>query len=64
MNTHIPDEPTFLDDDGPLEPPQHVCTLRLADVLAGFSDDALADWPGEIAERERERRRQAHVESK
>lgn len=54
---HQPDEPAFLDDEGPSEPPAHVCTLRLAEVLGGMTDDELAAWPGEIAERERERRR-------
>jgi hypothetical protein len=39
------------------EPPAHVRTTSMADVIAILSDDQLAIWPGEIAERERERRR-------
>jgi hypothetical protein len=54
--TNHPDEPAFLDDEGPGDPPAHVCTLRLADVLAGMTDDDLAAWPGEGAERERAHR--------
>lgn len=39
------------------EPPTHVRTTSIADVMAGLSDDQLDVWPGEIADRERERRR-------
>ncbi len=57
--TNHPDEPTFLDDEGPGDPPAHVCTLRLADVLAGLGlQPHLAAWPGEVAERERTRRQE------
>lgn len=38
------------------EPPPIACTVRLRDVLEGMSDAELALQPGEIAERERERR--------
>jgi hypothetical protein len=39
------------------EPPPHVCTSRLADVLVGMTDAELAAWSGELADRERERRK-------
>jgi hypothetical protein len=42
-------EPAFLDDEGPSDPPAHVCTLRMRDVLAAR--------PGELADQESERRR-------
>lgn len=51
------EEPAFLDDEGPQEPPAHVSTLRLRDVLAKFSDEQLAAWPGLAAKEEAERRR-------
>ncbi|MEH6498698.1 MAG: hypothetical protein V7751_04860 [Pseudoalteromonas distincta] len=38
------------------EPPTHVSTLRLRDVLATLSDEQLAALPGEIAKQEVERR--------
>jgi len=38
------------------EPPPIPCTVRLRDVLAGFTDDELANWPGELADQERKRR--------
>ncbi|EIU3493047.1 hypothetical protein AVM47_026655 [Pseudomonas aeruginosa] len=38
------------------EPPPIACTVRLRDVLEGMSDAELALQPGEIADRERERR--------
>ena len=39
------------------EPPLIPCTVRLRDVLAGFTDDELANWPGELADQERAKRR-------
>jgi len=38
------------------EPPPIACTVRLRDVLEGMSDAELVLQPGEIADRERERR--------
>lgn len=38
------------------EPPPIVCTVRLRDVLERMADAELALLPGEIAEKERERR--------
>ena len=38
------------------EPPPIACTVRRRDVLEGMSDAELALQPGEIADRERERR--------
>ena len=38
------------------EPPPIPCTVRLRDVLAGFTDTELASWPGELADQERARR--------
>lgn len=49
--------PTFLDDQGPMEPPAHVSTVRLHDILAGLSDADLAAWPVRLAAEEAERRR-------
>jgi len=50
-------EPAFLDDEGPTEPPAHVSTARLRDILAGFTDVELAAWPSELSRGEIERRR-------
>lgn len=49
--------PIFLDDEGPMEPPTHVSTVRLHDILAGLSDAELAAWPAQLAAEETERRR-------
>jgi hypothetical protein len=38
------------------EPPPIACTVRLHDVLEGMADAELALQPGEIADKERERR--------
>lgn len=38
------------------EPPPIVCTVRLRDVLERMADAELALLPGEIADKERERR--------
>lgn len=38
------------------EPPGHVRAISLVEILAGFTDDELATWPGELAGQERERR--------
>ncbi|WP_350353857.1 recombinase family protein [Pseudomonas aeruginosa] len=40
--------PIFLDDEGPMEPPTHVSTVRLHDILAGLSDAELAAWPAQL----------------
>lgn len=48
--------PMFLDDEGPMEPPAHVSTVRLHEILAGLSDAELAAWPAQLAARENERR--------
>ncbi|MDF5857057.1 hypothetical protein P4209_32655 [Pseudomonas aeruginosa] len=39
------------------EPPPIPCTVRMRDVLAGMTDEALALQPGELADQERARRR-------
>ena len=65
MNHHQDNEPLFITEEIEaemkangyvFEPPAHVSTLRLRDVLAGLSDDQLAVLPGEMAEEEIERR--------
>lgn len=38
------------------EPPPIPCTVRMRDVLAGMTDEALALQPGELADQERARR--------
>jgi len=48
--------PTFLDDQGQ-EPPAHISTVRLHEVLAGLSDAELAIWPARLTAEEIERRR-------
>lgn len=53
--TELYEEPAFMDNEGPTDPPAYVCTLRLRDVLASLSDDELAAW-GEIGRDEIERR--------
>lgn len=53
----FPDEPIFCEDDCNYEPPAHVCTVRLIDVLATLPDHELASWPEILIARERERRR-------
>lgn len=66
MTKRQDDEPLFISEEieaemfaagYAFEPPAHVSTLRLRDVLAALSDDDLAAWPGEIANEEIERRR-------
>jgi hypothetical protein len=39
------------------EPPAHVSTVRLHEILAGLSDAKLAAWPASLAAEETERRR-------
>lgn len=39
------------------EPPGHVSTKRLPEILAGLTDDELATWPGVLSKWEIERRR-------
>lgn len=48
--------PCFLDDGEPLEPPAHVSTVRLREILAGLPDAELALWPAHMAAEEIERR--------
>lgn len=49
--------PCFLDDEEPQEPPAHVSTVRLREILAGLPDAELALWPAHLAAEEIERRR-------
>ncbi|HBN8043003.1 TPA: hypothetical protein ACL1TL_001621 [Pseudomonas aeruginosa] len=39
------------------EPPSHVSTKHLPEILAGLTDDELATWPGVLSKGEIERRR-------
>lgn len=48
--------PYFLDDGEPLEPPAHVSTVRLREILAGLPDAELALWPAHYAAEEIQRR--------
>nr|WP_153101686.1 hypothetical protein [Paraburkholderia hayleyella] len=66
MYEHQSDEPFFITEEieakmkatGYLfEPPSHVRTTSLAEILADLTNDELAAWPGELADQERERRR-------
>lgn len=41
------------------EPPAHASPLLQRDVLAAFSDDELATWPGEASKKAIERRRRS-----
>lgn len=65
MNEHQVNEPFFITEEieaemraagHVFEPPAHVSTLRLRDVLATLSDDDLAAWPSEVTKEEIERR--------
>lgn len=65
MSEHLDHEPLFITEEIEaerkavgyvFEPPTHVSTLRLRDVLATLSDAELAAWPGEVAQQEVERR--------
>lgn len=38
------------------EPPKHVSTVRLTDILARLTDEELAEWPSELAQKEINRR--------
>ncbi|MBK1779738.1 hypothetical protein JHL22_00750 [Advenella sp. WQ 585] len=38
------------------EPPNHIRTVSLSEILAELSDEALAAWPGELAAEEIKRR--------
>ncbi|MEJ3959848.1 hypothetical protein WGP40_05815 [Brachymonas sp. G13] len=53
-------EPCFITDGPPSGdlpiPPYR--TMNLPQILAGLADGELARWPGDIADAERERRRQ------
>lgn len=59
---HLDDqtEPCFITDGPPSSdlpiPPYR--TMNLPQILAGLPDDELARWPGDIADVEREKRRQ------
>lgn len=66
MNKHANAEPFFITEEVEadmraagyvFEPPKHTSTTRLSNVLGSLSDVDLAVWPGEIAERERARRK-------
>lgn len=68
MNAHQNNEPFFITEEIEaemvatgyvFEPPTHVSTLRLRDVLARLSDDDLAAWPSEVAKEEVERRQRS-----
>jgi len=37
-------QPAFLDEEGPMEPPAHVSTSRLRDLLASLTESELAAW--------------------
>lgn len=61
-----PDEPFFITEEiaaemiaagYEFEPPPIPCTVRMRDVLAGMTDEALDLQPGELADQERARRR-------
>lgn len=65
MDQHQDNEPLFITEEIEaemkangyvFEPPAHVSTLRLRDVLAALPDDELATWPGEVAQQEIMRR--------
>ncbi len=60
-----PDEPLFITEEiaaemiaagYEFEPPPIPCTIRMRDVLAGMTDEALALQPSELADQERARR--------
>lgn len=51
------EEPAFLDYEGPQEPPTHICTLRLHEILARLSEKELAAWSGTAGKIEINRRR-------
>lgn len=66
MNKHAEAEPFFITEEIEadmraagyvFEPPKHVSTRRLSEVLVCLSEADLAVWPSGIAERERARRK-------
>jgi len=65
MNKHAETEPFFITKEVEadmqaagyaFDPPKHVSTLRLSQVLASLSDADLATWPACVAQHEREKR--------
>lgn len=65
MNTHQNDEPFFITDEieaemkaagYEFEPPAHVSTQLLCQVVAALSDSELATWPSLLTEQEVKRR--------
>ena len=65
MNKHAEAEPFFITEDVEaemravgyvFEPPKHISTARLHEILASLSDADLAAWPNAIAQQERAQR--------
>lgn len=65
MNKHTKVEPFFITEaveadmraaGHAFDPPKHVSTIRLSEVLASLSDADLASWPTSISQHEREKR--------
>ena len=66
MNKHVETEPLFITEEVEadmratgyvFEPPKHVSTLRLRELVARLSDTDLALWPSKLAEKEYKRRK-------
>jgi len=66
MRNHADAEPFFITEEVEatmlaagyvFEPPKHVSTLRLSDVLASRSDTDLALWPSKLVDQEYARRK-------
>lgn len=66
MSKSQDNEPLFISEDikaemlargYAFEPPAHVSTLRLGQVLAALSDSHLTTWPRNLTKHEFERRR-------
>ncbi|GAB2725513.1 hypothetical protein GCM10027019_01250 [Melaminivora jejuensis] len=61
LHQHDQADPCFITDGPPsndLPIPPHR-TMNLPQILASLNDEALARWPGDLADAEREKRRKA-----